>query len=227
MKKIRTLTVIFDQQIQPWEVPSFRSAIIEKVGREHMMFHQHLPSGASLNKYPLIQYKCIKGSPAIQCFGEGVEEIHKFFNHKDWQINVNGRPLDLKIEKLELNTITVNVWNKNLQFGIATWLGFNDENFAKYKLIKSLSEKIEFLERILTGNIISMAKGIDWDIPREINLKIEDIRNEKLVTYKNIKLNAFDLVFNCNVSMPAYIGLGKGVSKGFGVVRQLKTQIEE
>jgi hypothetical protein len=37
--------------------------------------------------------------------------------------------------------------------------------------------------------------------------------------YKDTKVLCFDLVFDCNVSLPPYIGLGKHASTGFGIVR--------
>jgi hypothetical protein len=42
MKTIRILTVIFDTEIFPFETPAFRAAIIEKVGRENILFNNHL-----------------------------------------------------------------------------------------------------------------------------------------------------------------------------------------
>ena len=79
MKKIRLLSITFDTEIKPYEIPAFRGAIIEKAGRESILFHNHLNEGAYLYKYPLIQYKMIGSKPCIMCIEHGVDEIHKFF----------------------------------------------------------------------------------------------------------------------------------------------------
>lgn len=146
MKKIRTLLVKFDNELEPWEVSAFRGAIVEKVGREHLLFHQHVQDNQYLYRYPLIQYKSIS------------DEI----------------------------------------------------------------SRMELLEKILIGNLISFAKGIGWDIKREIKVRISKILKTKNLKYKNTHLLAFGIEFSGNFSLPTYLGLGKGVSHGYGVVSPLK-----
>lgn len=60
MKKIRTLTIIFEGEIKSYEIPAFRGAVIDKVGQENIIFHNHLNDNEFIYKYPLIQYKQIK-----------------------------------------------------------------------------------------------------------------------------------------------------------------------
>ena len=36
--------------------------------------------------------------------------------------------------------------------------------------------------------------------------------------FKNVNMLGFDVVFSTNVSLPQYVGLGKGVSLGFGMI---------
>jgi len=42
LKTVRTLVVQFDHHLQPYEIAAFRGAIIEKVGREHILFNHHI-----------------------------------------------------------------------------------------------------------------------------------------------------------------------------------------
>ena len=44
----------------------------------------------------------------------------------------------------------------------------------------------------------------------------------KNIKYKNTHLLAFNLDFSTNVFLPNYIGLGKGASHGYGMVRMKK-----
>jgi CRISPR/Cas system endoribonuclease Cas6 (RAMP superfamily) len=48
----------------------------------------------------------------------------------------------------------------------------------------------------------------------------------KLLSFKGKEMPGFSLDFNSNVILPPYIGLGKGSSIGFGVVKAIKTTIE-
>ena len=62
MKKIRYLEVTFENDIEPWEVPAFRGAIIATAGKEHVLFHNH-DDDKFRYSYPLIQYKQIRKKP--------------------------------------------------------------------------------------------------------------------------------------------------------------------
>lgn len=220
MKKIRILNVIFDTEIQGHEIPAFRGAVAEKVGLENIIFHNHLNDQSFLYKYPLIQYKRISKCPAIQCIDYGVDEIHKFFENKSWDLKISDRILDMKIKSLQMNQFTMQVWNKNFDYTIQNWIALNQENYPKFQTIESLTERIAFLEKTLTANIISFAKGIEWTIDKPIELHIKDLKESKAVTLKGKKVMGFNIDFSCNVFIPNYIGLGKSVSLGFGMVKQ-------
>lgn len=221
MKKIRILTVTFNSVLQPWEIPAFRAAIAEKTGKDNILFHNHLGNNGFLYKYPLIQYKSVNGKPAIMCIEEGVDEIHKYFENRDWSVFIGNRQLEMKIHSLSMNQFTMQVWDKDYHYSIRNWLALNQENINNYKAIDSLSKKVEFLEKILTANIISFAKGINWDIDRQVYIKLKEMAPPRPVKLKGKTLLGFNLEFNSNVFLPNYIGLGKGVSKGFGVIKKI------
>jgi len=220
MKKIRVLTVTFDTEIKEFEIPAFRGAVAEKVGRDNVLFHNHLADSKLLYKYPLIQYKTIGRKPAIQCIDFAVDEIHKFFNKSDWSLKISDRWLDMKIHRLDLNQFTMQVWDKTFTYEIRNWIALNQENFKKYQLIENLSDKIIFLEKILIGNILSFAKGIEWNIEKPVILKIRELRDPRPVKHKSQTVMGFNLNFSTNVFLPSFLGLGKGVSLGFGVVHR-------
>jgi len=224
MKKIRMLRVSFNAELKNSEVPAFRSAIIEKVGERNILFHHHVDNNHYLYKYPLIQYKAIKSQPTIICIDIGVDEIHKYFEKRDWNIKVNDRMLAMKVSKLEMNQMTLQVWNKHFQYSIQNWIALNAENLAKYNSLKAMTERIGFLEKTLVGNILSFAKGVEWNVDKQIELKILDFREPRTVKIKTNDLIGFNVVFSTNVFIPNFIGLGKAVSKGYGIVRQKRTE---
>lgn len=221
MKRLKTLLVQFENKIPSHQTAAFRGAIIEKVGRENILFHQHKGDTALLYAYPLIQYKVIQGQASMICLGDGVNEIHKLFNQEKWNINVNGEKMILKIDRLDLNHIILDISDKITPYQIKNWIGLNERNYALYNSVKTTEEKISILEKILIGNIISFAKGMEWEIDQKIELKIKDIISTKQIKFKGIPLMAFDLDFECNVSLPDYIGLGKSVSHGYGIINNI------
>jgi len=54
-----------------------------------------------------------------------------------------------------------------------------------------------------------------------LTVKIQQVKDERWVSYKKVKMLAFSLEFTANVHLPDYVGLGKGCSEGWGVVKGL------
>jgi hypothetical protein len=224
MKKIRILIVSFDTEIQNFEVPAFRAAIIKKAGEENILFHNHLGNDGFVYRYPLIQYKTISRHPAIVCVEQGVDEIHNYFQKSDWSIEIGDRHVPMKIHRLNMNQFTMQVWDRQWDYSIRHWIALNQENYKKYNEMDALVKQALFLESILKGNILSFAKGIGWEVDKTIELSITEIKRNALVSLKGNKVSAFTLNFKCNVFLPNYIGLGKSISQGFGVVKSLKNK---
>lgn len=57
MSKIRYLKILFDKNIQAYEVSQFRGAVIAKTKGMSNLFHNHLDDKEFIYRYPLIQYK--------------------------------------------------------------------------------------------------------------------------------------------------------------------------
>jgi len=227
MKKIRLLRVSFNTAISNSEIPAFRAAVIEKVGRDQIMFHHHVTDTKYLYQYPLIQYKAISHQPTLICIGPGVDEVHKYFEKRNWNIMVNERSLEMKISKLQLHQFTLQVWNRLFDYTISNWIALNNENLEKYNSLKAFAERISFLEKILTGNILAFAKGVEWNIDKQIQLSILDFREPRTVKLKTSDLIGFNVSFSTNVFLPDYIGLGKAVSKGYGIKRRKRSIYDE
>lgn len=221
MKKVRILNVMFDQPIKRHELPAFRGAVIKKTQGKSLLFHNHISDDQFLQRYPLIQYKYLTGKPAIFCINDGVDEVHHFFANRNWDINISDREIVLTIDKLDMYNHTFQVDGRFHEYRIKNWLGLNEENIRKYKQLDSAGEQKQFLEKVLIGNIISLAKSIGWDVDKQVIMQIKHIERHYIMPLKGIKMEAFDLHLLCNVSLPNYLGLGKGASQGFGMVSRL------
>lgn len=229
MKTLRILQVSFDTQIQPYQLGAFRGAIARKVGIEHEWFHNHdNENGGFHNRYPLIQYKLdtYKGQmrPMLLCLEEGIEEAHHFFSQPDWAVNLKGHELPLKIGKLRVNQYTINTWNTTLCYRLHKWQAFTPENYREYQSIESLAQRMAFLEQKLKTHITSFCKGIGYDVPASIQTPITQLIKQEWIDYKRVKCLVFTLDFKTTVSLPDFVGLGKGASRGLGVVRNISKQ---
>jgi hypothetical protein len=210
--------VVFDGQLAPFEIPLFRAAIIEKAGKEHLSFHNHLNDEEYLHGYPVIQYKLIRNKPALVCIDFGVDEIQHFFNKKDMEFQIGERRERMSIQSVNLNEYRLQIWKHNFSYRLRNWVPLNQENYRKYQQLPNEIEKVQMLERILIGNILSFAKGVKWRCEDKILCRITGLDRSSVIPYKEQKLSAFDIRFDCNVFLPNDIGLGKGVSKGFGTL---------
>ncbi|MCF8229524.1 MAG: hypothetical protein K9G58_10100 [Bacteroidales bacterium] len=220
MNRIKVLNIEFENDIFAYELPAFRGAIAESAGKDHVLFHNH-QNNKYLYQYPLIQYKRIGKKPAIICIEDGIDEIHHFFSNKQEGLILGERHYELKIAKLHMNQFVMQVWDKSFHYNLWNWLALNQKNYSEYKNIESEFGKIEFLEKILTGNILSFAKGIGWQLDKELKVRIKEIKQKKIITVKNTKREALSLVFTSNAFLPNYIGLGKNASLGFGMVKEI------
>ena len=221
MKKIRVLDIEFENEIAVWEVPAFRGAVIETAGRENTLFHNHLGKDYRFG-YPLIQYKRIRKKPHLVCIEDGVDEVHHFFENKQEGLVLGKREYELKVEGIRLNKFTMQVWDKSFSYFMQDWLPLNQKNYQTYKALNSEIEQMEFLENILKGNILSFAKGIDWNVDKEIKVRIKEIVRTNIISVKGIKREAYTLNLSSNVFLPNNIGLGRNASMGFGVIWENK-----
>ncbi|HMQ89073.1 MAG TPA: CRISPR-associated endonuclease Cas6, partial [Flavilitoribacter sp.] len=98
----------------------------------------------------------------------------------------------------------------------------NPDNFREWQSMRRLSDRYAFLERLLTSHLLAFAQGVGWQIPDRFEARITDMIKEEWITFKGIKVLAFNLEFECPLQLPDYIGLGKGSSIGWGVVRRLE-----
>jgi hypothetical protein len=221
MTKVKTLIIAFNNELEKFEIPLFRGAVIAAVGNDDdILFHNHLDDKFRYS-YPLIQYKRIHKCAAIVCVDEGTETIGDFFSSCNFEFNIGGRKIEMVINSVKAYQTEVQIWNTQFSYSIRSWLPLNSENYQKYITIDGLAEKTEFLENILKGNILSFLKGVGIHIDEDLQCKIAQLSEPRTVKNKNVKLMCFDAQFKSNVTLPDFIGLGKNVSIGYGMTNKL------
>jgi hypothetical protein len=218
MPSVRVIKISFDTELKSFEIPAFRGAVIDIVGREHVIFHNHLDNDKFHYAYPLVQYKSRGRKAEIVCIQDGVDEIHNFFIKNLGGIKIGKDSRSLLVENIKINRFEVEVRDSLFSYKLKDWLALNEKNFPEYQKLEGISEKVIFLEKILTGNLLSFAKGIQWTVDKGIEVKLLNLPTFKPVRHKGQSLLSFDAEFKTNVFLPPDIGLGKGASVGFGTV---------
>jgi hypothetical protein len=217
MNYIKTLVVKFSNEIGNREIIPFRGAVIASMDECDILFHNHKEEGYRY-AYPLIQYKRIQKQATIICFGEGTDKIADFFTSKPLSLRINDKVEDVIVENLKAERTLIQTWNSPINYKLKSWLPLNGDNYKKYISTESLIERMQILEDILKGNILSALKGLGIHIEETIECHITYLSDAKMVKFKNVKLMSFDIDFNSNISLPQYLGLGKHCSVGFGTL---------
>lgn len=218
---IKTFRLNFSNPISFNEIPYLRGAIIKITKKQEILFHNHDKDNTFRYDYPLIQYKRINGNAAIIFIERGTDKIIDFINNNKDFADIGNRKTTLEIEKVDANDTIVQIWESEFTYSIRKYLPLNKINYEKYIQTDDIIEKYQILENVLVGNILSFAKGMGIYFNNKIKVTILQVDEPKVYRFKNIKMMGFDIRFKSNVSLPDYIGLGKGVSIGFGMIKRL------
>ena len=211
------LTIQFANEVSQQDIPKFRGAVIHMLESKPILFHNH--NGETFRyAYPLIQYKRIKGKAAIVCVGKGVEEVHHFFSSNHFQYTIGKKKMDMLIESIHADMPVVKITKVDHHYQLHNWLPLNTCNYELYKEADSLVSRVQLLENILTGNILSLLKGIGVHLDDILNVHIVQINRQGIATYKKLKLMSFDIEFKANITLPPLVGIGKNASIGFGII---------
>ncbi|MEE0911252.1 MAG: CRISPR-associated endonuclease Cas6 [Paludibacteraceae bacterium] len=202
--RIKLLIIRFKNELRTSEIKFFRGAVLSRVcGTPHdVLFSGHTEDGLRYS-YPLIQYKRIGGKAALVCIGEGVESIGEFFSSCDFDLQIGNRePERFEIDSVDAKQIVVQAWDDTFRYTLRKWLPLNSDNYREFQQLEGLAARAEFLQRILVGNILSMCKGLDIYLEREVTCEILRLEEPRTLKYKGVMMQSFDVEFKTNVSLP-------------------------
>lgn len=222
-KKIRVLTLSFDENIGNHEVQLLRGAVISCVGRDSsMLLHNHIDDSKYRYSYPLVQYKTIDHKASIVCIDEGINTLMQFISLPCESLCLGERKISITDYNISQSYTLLNTSTEMFSYTLHSWIPFNDENYKKYRSLRSITDIIGMLENILKGNILSMCKGLGVYLEHELTVSFTEIEDPHVVRKKGTPLLAFNVDFDTNILLPENIGLGKSVSIGYGTVTRIR-----
>lgn len=223
MSRLSTAIIQFVNEIEPKSLPYFRGAVIASLEKKDILFHNHDDDNLRY-AYPLIQYKLIHNKASVMGIGKGVDAISQLLSARDYNYQIGNENMEMLIESVKAyDNEIVQTGDNTHRYHLRNWLPLNSINYVQYQKYDSLVERIQILERVLIGNILSFLKGNDIHLEEQIFLHITEIKGQSAVIYKKMQLMAFDIDFKANILLPQYVGLGKNASIGCGVLTIIKT----
>ena len=198
-----------EENITPAKFRGFMAHLFSNIAE----FHHHADNNYH---YPLIQYKRIQSKIAIVGIGKYADIVA--FNMSDID-HITTETQKIPIKNIQIKNSVYSIVEKLSTYNFSSpWIALNETNYVKYKQANK-SDKKKLLEKILVGNILSMFKGLGIVVPQKIEVNILKYYSKSVIAHNN-KFVGFRLEFACNIVLPEFIGLGKSVSKGFGVIKK-------
>ena len=217
----------FKPMISSDEIMGFRGAILNMIP-DQVLFHNHIDTGFRY-AYPLIQYKQINNHACIVGIDKGVKALTELQALCPMECALKDRIIKLEIKSVQTESFLLEIVEEDnatsgscYYYKLKDWLPLNQSNYRKYLQMPSLVSRIELLEHILIGNVISFAGGIGHFIDKNLFCDIISIDSQHKFYYKDVELQSMDITFRINLKLPPFIGLGKSASVGRGILYPIK-----
>ncbi len=228
MKQILVQKIVLsfpELKIREFDIPKFRGYLANRY-RDYHLIHNHLPGGKFHYHYPVIQFKVLNDAPTIIGLEDGIAILKKVFIDIA-HLEINGKQHRINEKAVVLNCDPLGQSTTPFKYRfVLPWMPLNQENFVRYKAAP-WAERRSILESILVGNLISLAKGLHYDIPAKNDLRVESHLTPKMRNFKNNRMLCFEGEFSVNFLIPDYMGLGKQTARGFGTVVRIHNERNE
>ncbi|MEA5428907.1 CRISPR-associated endonuclease Cas6 [Arcicella lustrica] len=183
------------------------------------LLHNHLESGESAYRYPLVQYKVINRIPTLVGLNEGADLLINLFL-KIKTLQIEDKTYQINQKNIESKTLEIGLSNELHSYRFQTlWMALNQENHQKY-LRNTTAEQQKQLNILLQNNILSYFKAMNYWVNGQVMGMLQNVY-EKETKFKDKSMIAFQADFVSNAVLPSFIGIGKSVARGFGTLEAI------
>lgn len=183
------------------------------------LLHNHYSNGSLRYRYPLVQYKIVHSKPILFGLAEGSEMLQQLFMQIK-ELKLGDQCYTIHTKNVEHSRATIGLSDKlhTYRFG-SLWLALNQQNWQKYKQLSNSHQQKEMLESVAVANVLSVFRNLGLELPPEQRVLVQLPRLQTRTTFfKEQKMIGFRGPLITNALLPAYTGLGKSVSRGFGTL---------
>ncbi len=169
--------------------------------------------------YPRVQVKILNEQIYIIGIKEGVEPVISLVDNVS---SFNFGNITINIEKYEIeeNIAQFKITEKLYRYKFITpWIALNKSTGGKYRFLGD-QEKPLFLNKLLGQNLLFIAKELGEEVKTKIYTKVV-VENNNPEKIDDNGWGAFTGEFKTNFIIPNYIGLGNGITRGYGALFSL------
>ena len=102
---------------------------------------------------------------------------------------------------------------------VSPWVALSKNTQNKYKILKN-KDRIAFLNRLLGQNIVFLAREMGVELNEKVYTKLKLDSLFPKPVYEN-NWGSFSGEFQTNFVLPNYIGVGNGITRGYGAIHGL------
>ena len=172
------------------------------------------------NKYPVIQYATYPSHLEVVGFHIGGSLVKSLFPYLK-RLRSHGDILSLKEVWLGREEVELGFVTTNRMYRITNYLALNSSNYKEVKTYTREQEAHQ-IEKALRGHIRGMAKRLLETQVQYSKLTIIQIDSRSRTLYKDQHMLIYSLVFQCNMSLPEGLHIGKGAALGYGHIESLE-----
>ena len=166
--------------------------------------------------YPRVQVKILNEQIYLVGINEGFDSVMSLYENLE-SLDFGNITFDVQscdIESIKNQFIPS---EKLLHYRFITpWVALNHMTGGKYKFLTN-QEKPSYLNKLLGQNIIFLAREVGINLDQDIltKVKVSSLFPEPI---DDNKWGAFMGDFKTNFVLPSYIGIGNGITRGFGTI---------
>ena len=166
--------------------------------------------------YPRIQVKILDEQIHFVAISEGVSPIKDVLSNLDELDfgNITFKISDTEIEEKEDYFKPI---SKLISYRFVTpWIALNQATGNRYRSLKN-EEKASYLNNLLGQNIVFMSREMGLELESNIFMKVK-LPSFSPKTVDENNWGAFDGEFETNFVLPNYLGIGNGITRGYGTI---------
>ncbi len=166
--------------------------------------------------YPRVQVKILNEQIYIVGINEGVDPILAIVDKFDFLDfgNITFQVLDVDVDQHDDLFQPI---SRMIRYRFITpWVALNQTTGIRYRYLNSM-EKMNYLSRLLSQNIVFLAREMGMELEEKVFTKLS-LSSLFPKTVDETYWGAFTGEFRTNFLLPNYLGVGNGITRGYGAI---------